>query len=91
MAAMLAKLVALLRGLIGAPWLVGLARGILEAALMGALVAIAAYINAHAPAALVPYVPVALLIIRALEGAVDQIDPAKQRGPNDAQPPAAGG
>lgn len=72
-----------LRGLQGAaPWAVGVARGILEAAVMAGLVAAALTLTSSPPAAIVPFVPILLFLIRYLEGVADNIDPAKQRTPD---------
>lgn len=65
-----------------APWLVGLARAVVEAALMAVLIAIAGWLATSAPAVLIPYLPVMVGGIRILEGLVDQIDPAQKRTPN---------
>lgn len=73
----------LVRGLGTAPpWAVGLARGILEAVVMAALIGLGLFLTNSPPAAIVPFVPVLLVLIRYLEGAADSIDPAKQRDPN---------
>lgn len=70
------------RGLTKSAWLVGLVRGVVEAAAMaGLLYLTAALASSDVPAALVPFVPVLLAGIRFLEGVVDHIDPAKQRAP----------
>lgn len=66
-----------------APWAVGLARGILEAVVMAVLVGLALFLTNQPPAAVVPFTPFLLLILRYLEGLADNIDPAKQRAPND--------
>lgn len=73
----------LLRGIGSAPpWAVGLARGVVEAAVMAGLGVLALQLSSAPPAALVPFVPLGLVIIRYLEGVADNIDPAKQRDPN---------
>ena len=67
-----------------APWLVGFARGIAEAAVMAALLAITAWLaGPDVPLRLVPFVPFLVVGIRWLEGFADQIDPAQRRAPND--------
>lgn len=74
----------LLRGLGDArPWLVGLARGILEAAVMAGLAGLYLTLTSSPPQALVPFLPVVLFGLRLLEGIADSIDPAKQRAPTD--------
>ena len=71
----------ILRG-IGVPsWAVGLARGVLEAAIFaGALVALGAFTTADAPDWMRIVAPLAALAWRSVEGTVDHIDPTKQRG-----------
>jgi hypothetical protein len=58
-----------------------LARGVIEAAVMAALMVLALFITAAPPAAIVPFAPLLLAAVRWLEGVVDQIDPAKVRRP----------
>ena len=72
----------LIRGLGVDPIYVGLARAILEAAVMAVLLTLALFITAAPPAAIVPFVPVLHAIIRWLEGVADQIDPSKVRNPD---------
>lgn len=69
-----------------AAWLVGLARGLVEAAVLGALIALAAWLaGPDVPVRLIPYVPFMLVGLRFLEGLADQIDPAQRRAPTDGQ------
>lgn len=71
------------RGLDGAaPWAVALVRGVLEAAVMAGLGALALFLTSSPPAAIVPFAPFGLVVIRVLEGLADNIDPAKQRAPD---------
>jgi hypothetical protein len=64
----------------GAPWLVGTARGIIEAAALAGLVAAAGAVSAtDAPPELQALAPALLAIIRILEGLLDQLDPSKAR------------
>lgn len=68
----------LVRGVFTSPWIVGLARGVLHAAISaGLLFLTAALSGSDVPAALVPFVPVLIAALRGLEGVVDQLDPAK--------------
>lgn len=70
----------LLRGIVGSPWVVGLARGIAEAAVLAGLAVLAgALVSEDVPAALLPLGPALLAGIRTLEGIADNIDPAKKR------------
>jgi hypothetical protein len=71
----------LFRGLHIEPIYVALARAAVEAAAMAVLIVLALFITSAPPAAIVPFVPILLAIIRWLEGVVDQIDPAKSRRP----------
>jgi len=70
-----------LRG-IGVPsWVVGLARGVLEAAIFaGALVALEAFTAADSPDWMRLVAPAAVFGWRSIEGTIDHIDPAKKRG-----------
>lgn len=70
-----------LRGLRFDPWVTGLLRALAEAAVMAVLIVLALFLTSAPPAAIVPFVPVLLAIIRWLEGLADQIDPAKVRRP----------
>lgn len=68
----------LVRGIFTSPWIVGLARGVLHAALSaGLLFGVAALSGSNVPAALIPFVPILIAALRGLEGVVDQLDPAK--------------
>jgi len=67
------------RGLHTPPWVVGLVRGLMEAVLMGGLVAAAIWVSEDER--MIGLVPVALLVIRWLEGIVDQIDKGTVRQP----------
>lgn len=70
------KFIDLFRGLTTAPWLVGLARGVLEAAVIAAIAAAATVVGVHVP----PELQVGFwAVIRTIEGIADQIDPTKQR------------
>lgn len=72
----------LLRGLQAPAWIVGIARGVVEAALMGALVMAADAVQSGAlPAEYAPFAAIAIVVIRTAEGLVDQIDPQKKRSP----------
>lgn len=74
-------MIKILRG-IGAPsWLVGVARGALEAAIFaGAIFALGEMSSADAPDWVRIVAPLAVLGWRSIEGIVDHIDPAKKRG-----------
>lgn len=77
---MLATILAALRGLIGSPWLHGLVRGIAEAAAFVVLYSVADFIAAGGlPDAFGQFGPLALLLVRPIEGILDGIDPAKSR------------
>lgn len=70
----------LIRGLHTPPWLVGLARGVLESAVMAAIIEIGVLLPTALPqetvwAALIP------LVVGIFAGYADQIDPEKQRTP----------
>lgn len=68
----------LIRGVFTSPWIVGIARGVLHAALSaGLLFGIGALSGTDVPAALVPFVPILIAALRGLEGVIDQLDPAK--------------
>lgn len=73
--------IAILRGLVLNPRLVAFARGLVEAAVMGALV-IAGDMLVSGDGIPDEYrflVPIATLVIRFMEGHADAIDPSKQR------------
>lgn len=78
----------ILRGLHVPPWIVGMVRGVVEAAALGALYAVdAELVNLN----LEPWMLItAGLILRSLEGALDNIDKTKQRqrDSTDPTPPA---
>jgi hypothetical protein len=68
----------LVRGLVTSPWLVGIARGLVTAVVSAAvLFLIGALSGTDVPAALVPFVPIQIAILRSIEGAIDQADPLK--------------
>jgi len=66
-----------LRGVDIPPRYVAMARGLVEAMVMGGLVAATIWVNEN----IVVGLPVALFIIRWLEGEADNIDKAKTRKP----------
>lgn len=72
------------------PWLVGAVRGLIEAAVMAVLLGIAVmlgdatWVQEHLPPQLIPYVGVAILLVRSLEGVADNIDPSKHRANSEA-------
>ena len=66
-----------LRGIGIPPRYVAMARGLIEAVVMGGLVAATIWVNEN----IVVGLPVALFIIRWFEGEADQIDPTKNRKP----------
>jgi len=69
----------ILRGLGIAPWIVGLARGVLEAAIIAGFEQLLLALDAvNIPGELQWIIPVAVLVIRKLEGLADQIDPVKR-------------
>lgn len=75
----------ILRGLHIPPWIVGAARGILEAAALGALYAVdqeIANIGLDAKTLIG-----AGFVLRALEGAVDNIDKTKERQRDSTEKP----
>ena len=72
----------LLRGLTAPAWLVGLARGMAEAAIMAALVVATTWLATGQVGGLAPYAPLLLVVLRTAEGWADHIDPAKRRDPN---------
>lgn len=77
---MLSAVTKTLRGLILNPILVAFARGLLESAVMGGLVFAADYASSdRLPDEYKLYGPLAVLVIRQLEGVADKIDAAKQR------------
>jgi len=71
-----------LRGIDMPPVVVAVARGVLEAAVMGALVALVSAVGAFDWGDKAYLVPVALLGLRTVEGFADHIDPAKTRKPD---------
>jgi len=80
----------ILRGLTTNPALVGFARGVAEAIAFVVIWSIGDFIAANGlPDSVAQYGPVLLLLLRTLEGAIDNIDPEKQRSggvaghPND--------
>lgn len=72
-------MITVLRGVGIPPAWVGFARGLLEAVLMGALAGGTIWLGETEDLKLVA--PIGFLVIRFLEGLVDQIDPAKTRSP----------
>ena len=63
------------------PVFVGLARGLVAAALLGAVTgAINFFSSADVPPDLVFLVPAVIVGLRSLEGLIDQIDPKTERG-----------
>lgn len=78
----------ILRGLTTNPALVGFARGVAEAIAFVVIWSVADFIAAGgAPDAVGQFGPALLLILRALEGAIDNIDPAKERSGGITQHP----
>jgi len=69
----------LIRGLHTPPWVVGFARGALEAGLMALVGAVALYIVEDPRFVVIG--PVVIWIERFLEGLIDQIDKSKKRAP----------
>lgn len=74
----------ILRGLNLPPFLVSLARGLIEAAIIGALGAAVIFLGeidiSQLPDGIGPVgLGIAVWVLRALEGLADQIDPAKVR------------
>lgn len=68
----------LLRGLEAPAWIVGLARGAAEAAAFAALYFLADGLLPVLPGELQWAGPIALLLVRPVEGVLDHIDPAKR-------------
>lgn len=69
-----------LRGAFTAPWIVGIARGMAEAAALAALYVIVDFIaGGGLPDQFAFAGPIALLAVRPIEGLLDQIDANKQR------------
>lgn len=64
----------IIRGLEAPAWLVGLARGVLEAAIFGAFAALSEFALGEPV-----FGPLLLAAIRTAEGLADQVDPAKRR------------
>jgi hypothetical protein len=63
-----------------APALVAALRGIIEAALLTAVAVVIDLLSGVDAGDLAPYVPIAVLALRATEGLIDQkVDPTKQR------------
>lgn len=63
------------------PAVVGLVRGLIEAAILAALVGVANALDADLPGELAAYGAAAIAILRTVEGAIDaKIDPTRQRG-----------
>jgi hypothetical protein len=70
----------LLRGLTAPAWLVGLARGVTEAAAFAGVATLVEFVaTGGLPDELQPYGALVLVVVRTLEGALDNIDPAKRR------------
>jgi hypothetical protein len=62
------------------PWMVALFRGVLEAALLAAVAVVITAVSAVDGGDLAPYAPFAVIVLRQLEGVIDQrVDPTKQR------------
>lgn len=77
-----------LRGITTNPALVGFARGVAEAVVFVVVWSVADFVAANGlPDPVAQYGPVLLLLLRTLEGAIDNIDPAKQRAGGDAGHP----
>lgn len=73
----------LIRGLTAPAWLVGLVRGIIEAAIIAGLQVIVLTLGTvQLPGAWAVFAPGIILLVRFAEGAADHIDPSKQRDPN---------
>ncbi len=70
------------------PWLIGTARGILEAlVLLACFLAIQALGAADVPDSLTAWAPIIIAAVRSLEGfADDRIDPTVRRGPLRGDP-----
>lgn len=75
------KIIAVLRGLVLNPLLVGFARDVLESAAMAAilLASDATFLDGVVPESLKVYIPLIVMALRTTEAAADKIDPAKQR------------
>ena len=82
----MSALIALLRGVphkfgVPRPVFVGLARGLVEATLLGAVAAATVYVSsAEVPTDLTFVAAGVITGLRTLEGFIDQIDPSKSRG-----------
>lgn len=62
------------------PWLVALARGVAEAAVLAVLGALIVALGDVTTGELAPWAPIGVLALRQLEGIADQrIDPTRQR------------
>ena len=70
----------LIRGIGVPPALVGIARGVIEAAVVSALAALVVLIpEADIPETARVWAPVVLMVVRIIEGIADGIDPSKSR------------
>ena len=75
-----------LRG-IGIPaWLVGLARGIVEAAVLAGILVLISWLTTADLGSYAALAPIAILALRTVEGMADNIDPSKKRRPGPARP-----
>lgn len=69
------------RGISTPPWVVGLVRGILEAAVAGGVAYAIFWLDvADLPEDVAVWAPVLVLILRTIEGGLDQMDSAKAEG-----------
>ena len=63
-----------------APWVVGLVRGLVEAAVLAALGGLVVWLSsADVPQEVAAWAPALVVLIRTLEGVADQIDPSRDR------------
>jgi len=71
----------ILRGIDLPPAIVGIARGVVEAAVMAGLVALVTAVGAFDWGDKAYLAPVVLFALRSVEGFADHIDPGKTRAP----------
>lgn len=63
------------------PAVVGFVRGLIEAAILAAIVGVANALDADLPSELAPYGAALVALLRTIEGVVDaRLDPSRQRG-----------
>lgn len=77
-------LLSILRGIDLPPFVVGLARGMAEAAVIGGLMEATILLTSADLGNMQIFLPPLLIGIRVAEGAADHIDPAKKRTPPTA-------